>query len=140
MSIAAPFRHLIVVIAPFATMPACRDEAPEAPDEAEYIQNPNPESIEPFCKWQEEPTPPEGMEIHRIAAGIPVEDEGQSCDAFPPADIDQLLIEEYKNSVVADCDPEPFELLRGCYDRPFNGERCIFSAYVISPCPLSLTE
>jgi len=131
--------HLLTLLIASLVSSACR-EAPGPTESDEYIQNPNPESIDPFCRWQEEPTPPDGMVVHRIGAGLPLDNDHNSCSDFEPEEVDALLIEEYENNVDDDCDPEPFELLRGCYDTPVGGVRCIFSAYVFSPCPLSTSK
>ena len=106
-------------------------------EEVKYISNPNPGSIEPFCKWEEEPVAPDGRETHPIGVGRPLGDRA-SCEEFSAAEVDEFLKEEYLGSVVEDCDPEPFELLRGCFEN--NGDRCVFSAYVFSPCPLTTTS
>lgn len=122
------------------SMFACRTPSLTPSAQGEYIQDPNPETAEPFCKWQEDPTPPDGMVAHRIGVGFPIDDEHESCEAFAPDEVDEHLIEKYKSSVVDGCNPEPFELLRGCYNSPYNGERCLFSAYFFSSCPLSTSE
>ena len=82
------------------------------------------------------------MIAHRIGVGGNIEDLERDgpCEAFSASEIDQLLIEEYERSVVDDCNPEPIELLRGCYDRPFNGYRCLFSACFFSQCELSASS
>lgn len=130
--------HFLLGSALLLAASSCQDDKSE-PMDGEYIPNPNPGVAEPFCRWTEEPTPPDGMVAHRIAAGI-VLDGRASCDEFNPSEIDDLLIEEYKDAVVDGCDYEPFELLRGCYDRRDGGERCIFSAYVFSTCALSASS
>lgn len=113
------------------TASACSDRSP---DEETYIRNPNPGSVEPFCKWEEAPSPPEGSVAHRIGVSVPLGDRS-SCEEFEAEEVDELLSAEYENSVVEGCNPEPFELLRGCFDA--NGDRCAFSAYVFSRCPLT---
>jgi hypothetical protein len=113
----------------------CSDKPPS--EEVQYIRNPNPGRIEPFCRWEEEPRAADGRVTHAIGASAPLGDRA-SCEDFPATEVDELLEEEYLNSVVDNCDPEPFELLRGCFDH--NGDRCAFSAYVFSPCPLSASS
>ncbi len=130
--------HGLLASALLLVAPSCQADKPET-QEDQYIPNPNPGVTEPFCRWTEEPTPPEGMVAHRIGAGA-VLDGRNSCDDFGANEIDEILIEEYESNVVEGCDYEPFELLRGCYDRPFGGDRCLFSAYLFSTCALSASS
>ena len=108
------------------------------PDEETYIRNPNPGSIDPFCRWEDPPSPPEGSVAHRIGVSISLGDRS-TCEEFEAEEVDNLLYAEYENSVVVEgCNPEPFELLRGCFDA--NGDRCAFSAYFFSRCPLTTSR
>lgn len=138
MQIGPKLRYLLAATAAFLLTQLACNEATSAPEEEKYIPNPNPSSVDPFCKWEEDPTPKdEGLIAHRIGRSVPLE-ERETCGDFEAAEIDGFLIEEYLSSVVEDCNPEPFEILRGCFEQ--RGDRCAFTAYFFSPCELSTSS
>ena len=125
----------LVMVMMMVCATACNDRHPSS-DEI-YIRNPNPGSIDPFCRWEDDPSPPKGTVAHRIGKSVPLGDRS-SCEDFEVEEIDALLVAEYWDSVADGCDPEPYQLLRGCFDE--NGDRCAFSAFVYSQCPLTTSR
>lgn len=138
MQIGPTLRCLLAATAAVLPTQLACNEATSDPEEEEYIPNSNPNSIDPFCKWEEDPTPEgEGLIAHRIGRSVLLE-ERAICGDFEAGEIDGFLIEEYLSSVVEDCNPEPFELLRGCFE--LRDDRCAFTAYFFSPCELSTSS
>ena len=116
---------------------ACNEPSSE-PEEEQYVPNPNPTNVDPFCKWDEDPAPKgEGLVAHRIGTSVLLGDRA-GCGDFEAGEVDGFLIEEYLASVVEDCDPEPFEILRGCFEQ--RDDRCAFTAYFFSPCELTTSS